>query len=88
MLKDCGTLEHQLLLLHKVLTDGEWQELVWDLDCSKVQTQGKGAMKLTMSNIVQLLHPTCIFGMHANDSIGAVPHKSSRGSTYGVLQPQ
>ena len=68
-LKECGTLEHQLFLLHKVLTDGELAGIGLGLGLLQSPDVAQRAMKKTMFNIRELQRSTLVFGSHSNDSI-------------------
>ena len=68
-LKECGSMEHQLFLLHKVLTQGELAGIGLGLGLLRSPDVRERAMNQTMSNIDQLLRSTLVFGSHSNDSI-------------------
>ena len=66
-LNECGTLEHQLYLLHKVLTQGELAGIGLGLGLLQSPYVVECATKKTMSNITEFLCSTLVFGLHSND---------------------
>ena len=68
-LKECGSLDHQLFLLHKVLTEGELAGIGLGLGLLQSPDVVERATKKTMSYIGELLRSTSVFGSHSNDSI-------------------
>ena len=68
-LKECGSLEHQLFLLYKVLTEGELAGIGLGLGILQSPDVVEQATKKTVSNIAEFLHSTLVFGLHSNDSI-------------------
>ena len=68
-LKDSGTLEHQLVLVHKVLTEGELAGIGVGLGLLESPFEDERVMKKTSSNINQLLRSKKVFGSPTNDAI-------------------